>query len=703
MLLGSSDAHQAAAPQLTPAMTKGARGSDSEGGETSDPQRTTGGSVRGIWRLLIGRPRTLRDRTLFHRLSLIPFLAWVGLGADGLSSSAYGPEEAFRQLGEHTYLAVALAAMMIATIFVIATAYSRIIEEFPHGGGGYLVATKLLGERVGVISGAALLVDYILTITVSIAAAGDALFSFVPLSWHGLKLPFEVLLIAGLTTINIRGVRESVLALTPVFLVFLVTHALLIGGGIVAHGPELPATAQTVGHGFQGGLATLGLAGLFGRFVHAYSLGSGTYTGIEAVSNGLAMMREPRVQTARRTMLYMATSLAVTAAGLIVCYLLWNVTHVEGKTMNAVLAERVAAAWPHGHTFAIVTIFSEGALLVVAAQAGFLDGPRVLANMAVDNWLPRRFAALSDRLTTMNGIVLMGAASLAALLFTAGDVRHLVVMYSINVFATFSLSMLGMALTWRVRRRRPNYRLWTALFVAGFLLCATILAFTVYEKFLEGGWVTLTVTGTVVLLCYAIRAHYRSVSGALAQLYSELGSLTDKLPPSAAAVGEPDANRPTAAVLVSAYGGLGIHTLLTIFRTFPDHFRGVVFLSVGVVDSGSFKGEEEVARLELETKLMVEKYVELARGLGIPAASRVGFGTDAVAEAEKLCIAIGREFPCTTFFAGQVIFQRERWFQRLLHNETAYAIQKRLQWAGHTMVILPARVRMPEPAAQGSA
>jgi len=648
---------------------------------------------RRLWRLVVGRPRSLTDTSLFHRLSLIPFLAWVGLGADGLSSSAYGPEEAFRQLGEHTYLSVALAVMMVTTIFVISTAYRRIIEEFPHGGGGYVVATKLLGERVGVVSGSALFIDYVLTITVSIAAAGDALFSFLPLDPHIWKLPVEVLLIAGLTTLNLRGVRESVLVLAPIFMLFLATHAILIGWGIIAHVPQIGETARSVSSGFQNGLATLGAAGLFGRFVHAYSLGSGTYTGIEAVSNGLQMMREPRAQTAKRTMIYMASSLAITASGLILCYLLWGVTQVEGKTMNAVLAERIAGGWQGGSTFVVVTLLAEGALLVVAAQAGFLDGPRVLANMAVDNWLPRRFAALSDRLTTQNGILLMGMASLGALAFTAGDVRALVIMYSINVFVTFSLSMLGMALLWGRRRGRPYFKRWTSLFVGGFVLCATILLFTVYEKFGEGGWITLLVTATMVLLCFAIRAHYQEVAKAFSKLYSELGNLKDILPAQSAAPGQPDPDQPTAAVLVAGYGGLGIHTLLSIFRTFPEHFRSVVFLSVGVVDSGAFKGEEEVERLSQQTGETLQKYVELAHGLGIPATSRKALGTDAVAEAEKLCLALVREFPRTTFFAGQVIFQRERWYQRLLHNETAYAIQKRLQWAGQTMVILPARVR----------
>src|SRR5262245_15378492 len=261
------------------------------GGDMSDPLdpesvTTAGEDAPSPWtrirRLLIGAPRSLTDRSLFHRLSLVPFLAWVGLGADGLSSSSYGPEEAFRTLGTHTYLAVALAAVMAGTVIIISMAYSRIIEQFPYGGGGYLVATKLLGDRAGVVSGAALLVDYFLTITVSIAAAGDALFSLLPLAWQPLKLGVEVALILGLTTLNLRGARESVMALAPIFLVFLATHTLVIGGGLVGGAASLPETARSLSGDFNSGITALGVGGLLLLFVHAYSLGGGTYTGIEA-------------------------------------------------------------------------------------------------------------------------------------------------------------------------------------------------------------------------------------------------------------------------------------------------------------------------------------------------------------------------------------------------------------------------------------
>lgn len=660
---------------------------------TPSPTAVPDDSLRSGSRLrttLLGKARDLHDHRIFHTISLIPFLAWVGLGADGLSSSAYGPEEAFKTLGAHKYLAIGLAALMAFTVLVISSAYKRIIEAFPHGGGGYVVATKLLGRPAGVVSGCALLVDYVLTITVSVAAAGDVIFSFLPLGWAGAKLGVEVFFILSLTTLNLRGVRESAMALAPIFLTFVVTHALVIVGGLLARAPEIPGAARDVAAGFHHGMQTLGAGAMLLLFVHAYSLGGGTYTGIEAVSNGLPIMREPRVKTARRTMMYMAVSLAFTATGLLVCYLLWHVDPVPGKTMNAVLVEKMTARLPLGRLLAIVTLFSEGILLVVAAQAGFLDGPRVLANMAVDSWMPRRFAALSERLTAGNGIVLMGVSSLGALLYTGGDVGKLVVMYSINVFLTFSLSMFGMArMTFQRRREGVGWGPRLTLFVVGFLLCATILVITVLEKFREGGWLTLVVTGAVVGLCFLIQRHYRFVRLRLAHLYRGVRDI-DAGNRAALPITHPTA--PTAVVLVPSYGGVGIHTVLNVFRVFPNHFQNLVFVSVGVIDSGGFKGADCVQELEAETEAMLKKYGSLATSLDVPSTYRFSIGTEAIDEAEKLCGQLLREFPRATFFGGKVIFARERWFQRFLHNESATAIQRRLYWRGATMVILPAKV-----------
>ena len=176
----------------------------------------------GARRTIIGAKKNIEDPSIFHKIALIPVLAWIGLGADGVSSSSYGPPEAFVALGEHTYLAVFLALGTAFTVFVISYAYTRIIEHYPSGGGGYIVATHTISQRAGVISGSALLIDYMLTITVSIAACADAIFSFLPYSYQPYKLAVACLFIIILIEMNLRGVKESVMTLAPIFLVFIV-------------------------------------------------------------------------------------------------------------------------------------------------------------------------------------------------------------------------------------------------------------------------------------------------------------------------------------------------------------------------------------------------------------------------------------------------------------------------------------------------
>jgi len=643
--------------------------------------------------LLFGPPRDVQDPRTHHHISLIALLAWVGLGADGLSSSAYGPDEAFRALGKHGYLAVALALATAVTVLIISVAYSQIIKRFPFGGGGYVVATELLGPGVGVVSGSALLVDYVLTISVSVASCGDAIFSFLPPALATWKLLFEAAGIALLLLLNLRGVKESVSFLAPIFGLFLVTHAILLVGGLGTHVTEVPRVGAEVAGGFRAGLAELGAAGLFMVFVRAYSMGAGTYTGIEAVSNGIQIMREPKVLTARRTMGYMAVSLAVTAGGILLLYLFFRAAPEEGKTMNAVLLERFAGGWRVGgigigRGFVILTLVAEAALLLVAAQAGFIDGPRVMANMATDSWLPHRFAQLSDRLTMQNGVLLMGGASLVTLLWTRGDILSLVTMYSINVFVTFSLSQLSMLRFWW-RTKGEGRRRGFGIHGVAFALCFAILVGTIYEKGEQGGWVTIVVTGLVVGLCFVIRRHYRTVQANLKRLDDIMGAL-----PMHAGGPRPalDAKAPTAVLLVGGYGGLGVHALLTVQRTFPGFFKNFIFVSVGVIDSASMKGVEEVDRVRLRAQASLEQYVELAHRLKLAADFRLSIGTEAVAEAEKLCVEVAREFPRAVFFAGKLVFQKERWFQRLLHNETAYALQRRLQFDGLNAMVMPVRV-----------
>jgi hypothetical protein len=656
-----------------------------------------------IWarvrRVVFGPPKDVNEPHAFHKLSLIAFLAWVGLGADGLSSSAYGPEETFRQLGEHVGLAVFLAAAMIATVFIISYGYSRIIEQFPSGGGGYLVASKVLGGPAGVVAGSALLVDYVLTITISIAAGADAIFSFLPARWLHVELLCSIGGISLLTVMNLRGIKESVTTIAPIFGVFLVTHAILLLVAIGGRLPQLPAVTREVHGNVSGTLGALGLFGTLKLLMRAYSLGGGTYTGIEAVSNGVGIMREPRVQTAKRTMLLMATSLAITASGLLLAYLLWQARPVEGKTMNAVLLERVAGGWALGgvnvgHAFVVVALLSEGALLFVAAQAGFLDGPRVMANMAVDSWLPHRFSALSERLTMRNGILLMGGTALAALIYTGGQVSKLVVMYAINVFVTFSLSNIAMTVFWfRRRAKDPTWARHLPAHVLAAGLCVLILVVTVIQKFTEGGWLTLLITAGLIGFCFAVRHHYRAVVRALAVLDHQIPvpSARPDLYPCRPddQRRELDASRPIAVLLVGGYGGLGRHALLTLLRMFPGHFQGVVFVSVAVADSDVFKGASEIPALEERTRAHLAEYERFATALGLPASSAYAVGTEVAVEAEQLAVGLVQWYPKVVVVAGQIIFAEDTIWNRLLHNQTALVIQRRLQQRGVPMIVMP--------------
>jgi len=645
--------------------------------------------------ILLGGPKNLLDPRIHQQLALIAFFAWVGLGSDGLSSSAYGPEEAFLQLGTHRYLAFYLMIAMVATVFLIATSYSQIIELFPSGGGGYLVATKLLGPIPGVIAGGALVVDYVLTISISVASGCDAIFSFLPKDWLPWKVATGVAIIIGLTAMNMRGVKESVKVLIPIFLSFMISHVVLILYGLLGHANAFGVVFVDTVNSTKSGVAEIGLIGVVLVFFKAYSLGGGTYTGIEAVSNSTEILREPRVETGKKTMLYMAISLAFTAGGILLCYLLTDVQSETGRTLNASLWTLLTHGWHIGELdigpgLVWFTLLSEGALLFVAAQTGFVAGPRTLASMGVDNWFPKRFAHLSERLVTQNGIMTMGAAAAITMLYTQGQVALLVVMYSINVFIAFTLTQAGMVRHWwNERHVLEHWRRRFIIALVGTVVCGIILTLTSILKFREGVWVSLVVTAAVIAACFVVRSHYRRVR----RMMSSLDDALTNLPlPEPKTMPELANDGPTAIVLVESYAGLGIHTLLSVQRMFPRHFKNVVFCSVGLVDSGQFQGVHDLPAREAKVRSDLEKYVHLGQRMGFYSEYRYTIGTDLIQELEDMCLDLVKEFRRSVVFAGQLVFQRENLFTRSLHHETAFSIQRRLQFAGIQVIILPIRV-----------
>lgn len=650
------------------------------------------------WReRLLGKARDPMSRNTRHSLTLAAFFAWVGLGADGLSSSSYGPEEAFNALGTHTHLALFLAIATAITVFIVALAYNQVIELFPTGGGGYRVSTALLGPRAGLVAGSALIVDYVLTIAISVASGADAVFSLLPQSWAGYRLWVACAVVLLLLWLNLRGAKESIKFLLPIFLAFVVTHFILIVWGILAHSSGLPALFPDTIAEVRTMTAETGWLFVVALFLKAYSLGGGTYTGIEAVSNNVERLAEPVVRTGKATMLMMAASLAFTAAGIILLYLLWDAAPVEGKTLNAVVFGSVLGEMGfdgHWHVIALtVVLASEAGLLFVAANTGFLGGPSVLANMAVDSWVPHRFRYLSNRLVTENGILLMGLSALAIMIVTGGDVSLLVVLYSINVFLTFSLSLAGLTRYWIRHRRDPahkkHWRRRITLSLLGFFITSSILVVTVVEKFFEGGWATLLITGVLIFTCLGIQRHYRDTRQRIAQIdevFAEQAFGSEAAPPPL------DPMAPTAAFIVGSSRGGGLHALLWVQRMFPDHFKNFVFINARTVDARVYGGEEAMNTMKMQANMSLKYFERFCNSYGMAAASRLGFGTDAIDTLDTLTMEVQKEFPNTIFFVSKLVFQRENFVTKLLHNQAVTSLQQRMHLNGQQMMVLPMRL-----------
>ncbi|MES2534398.1 MAG: APC family permease [Pseudomonadota bacterium] len=630
-----------------------------------------------------------------HSLALVAFIAWVGLGADGLSSSAYGPEETFRALGGHTQLGLYMAIATAVTVFIIALAYNQVIELFPTGGGGYRVATKLVGPYMGLIAGCALVLDYVLTIAISIAAGVEALASLLPLGFQPFKLWAEVVFIALLIVLNLRGMKEAIKILLPIFIGFVITHFVLIVYGIFAHASYLPQLVPTTLAETTDLANHIGWIGVSGMLLLAYSQGGGTYTGLEAVSNNVNILAEPRVHTGKMTMLYMALSLAFTASGIILLYLLWQSKPVEGQTLNASTFKAIidsvsfGSEWMKQITLIIVLAFEAG-LLFVAANTGFLGGPAVLSNMAGDSWVPHKFRYLSTRLVTQNGILVMGIAALSVLLWTQGSVTLLVVLYSVSVFLTFAISLFGLCLYWwQNRKTLDSWKRRFLLSLTGFVICASILAVLLVEKFTEGGWAAAAIIAVIAALCIYVRNHYSETKQAI-----HSGDEVFANQPFGPHVGpvEPDPEAQTAVFLVGTSRGGGLHALLWVQRMFPEHFKNFIFVNARTVDSHAYGGEGAVEQMRVEANATLKFFVDFCHSHNMASTSFLGFGTDVVNEVTRLCEDISKEYPNAIFFTSKLIFEQDNWFTRLLHNQAALAIQRRLHFDGLQMVILPMKV-----------
>lgn len=651
--------------------------------------------INGIRNFLLGKPKDPFDKETRNSISLIAFLAWVGLGADGISSSCYGPEEAFLALGTHEELAIYLAIATAITVFIISYAYTQVIELFPNGGGGYRVATRLLGPYAGLVSGCALIIDYVLTIAISVASGIDAMFSFLPSDWQFLKIFCAIILILLLAFLNLRGMKESIKFLLPIFLGFMISHVAFIVYGILAHSYGLSDLIPKAVNESSDLADSAGLLFVVSLFLKAFSMGGGTYTGLEAVSNNVNTLSQPRIKTAKITMFLVAISLAFMAAGIILIYLLWNVEKIDGQTLNASAFYAISQDWKI-NDFSIqnlivpIVLLLETGLLLVAANAGMLAGPQVVANMAVDEWMPKHFSSLSSRLVVKNGILFMALSAIATIIITKGVVRVLVVLYSINVFITFSLSLLGLVIYWSRHRRKPKWRRKLIVASVGFVVCFSILVITIFEKFYEGGWITILITSIFILVGFAIKNLYAKLRKALEQnetQFSDYENIKECI-----ITQRVDKNAPTAAIIVDQMFGSGMNCLLTIKKTFPNIFKNFIFVTAGEFDSNTFSEEKKWREMRRKTKSILRKYRNYCNASGRFAKAYVGYGTDIIEKLDQLTDRVIKDYPNTVFFGTKFIFDNDNVYGQLLYNQTSYIMQKKLHVKGRTMVVLPMNI-----------
>ncbi|MGD9108640.1 MAG: APC family permease [Gammaproteobacteria bacterium] len=644
--------------------------------------------IKKVKRVLFGPPRNPMHRDTRRHISLIAFFAWVGLGADGLSSIAYGPEQAFIALGHHAYLALFLAIMIAITVFVISLAYNQVIELFPSGGGGYKVATRLIGPYAGLVSGTALILGYVLTMAVSIASGVDALFSFLPQYFQEYKLLTELCLLLFMMYLNLRGMKESIKIFLPIFLGFVVTHVAIILYGISIHADHFHLVVHNAWAETSKVSASVGWFMIVALLLRAYSIGGGTYTGLEAVSNNVNNLAEPRVRTGKWTMLYMAISLSFTAAGILLLYLLFSAQPVVGKTLNAVVFGSILQSIPYGHAWVILLLLLEAGLLFIGANTGFLGGPSVLANMAIDSWVPHRFRHLSSRLVVQNGIVLFTVLSVLILLWTSGNVTKLVILYSTSVFLTFTMSLFGLTRYWWKGRKRKAKKWPFRLFlsVVGLIVCLFILVTVIIAKFTQGGWLTIVINGTVITLCILIRRHYKSIKKLILKLDR---TFTFSVSPVEDFKLSIDPDQPTAVFFVGTSIGETMHTLLWAQRMFPNHFKNFIFISVGVVNVDTYESDKALKSMQKKVNRRLQYFVNYAEQNGIPAKAYCDYGTDHIAKLANIAQQVKQEFKEPIFFAARMVLKHENWLTRLLHNETPVSLQRSLHMQGMQMIILP--------------
>lgn len=462
-------------------------------------------------RVLVGAPIPTR---MAHHEKLSATTGLAVFSSDALSSVAYATEAILSILvllsAQALGLQFGISLAVVGLIAVISFSYRQTIKAYPHGGGSYIVASDNLGVLPGVVAGAALLIDYVLTVAVSISAGVAALSSAYPVL-HPFLVPLSVLFTLLVAWANLRGMRESG-ALFAVFTYgFVIALFITLAVGIYrttqgAHGPQVVEAPGVIGSEAQ--LPMLYL------ILRAFAAGCTAMTGIEAVADGVQAFRAPEAKTATKTLMRMAVILSTMFLGM--GYIASHLPHVSllptkdphYKTLAAQVAQY---AFGPTHPLFYILQFFTAAILILAANTAFADFPRLSSFLARDGFLPRYMARQGDRLVFHNGIIVLSAAAVALILVFKGELDLLLPLYAVGVFTAFTLSQAGMVAHWR-KTKSDGWRQGIVVNMVGTVLCFVVLIIILVTKFMEGAWIIAILLPCICVGLLAVSKRYRAMS-----------------------------------------------------------------------------------------------------------------------------------------------------------------------------------------------
>jgi amino acid transporter len=458
-------------------------------------------SVQRLKRVLVGRPiPTSLDQ--HERLSRVTGLAVFA--SDALSSVAYATEAILlvlvaagpAALGASLPIALAIAVL----VAIVVTSFRQSILAYPKGGGAYVVTRENLGRYPSLVAGAALLIDYVLTVAVSTAAGIDAITSAIP-PLYAHRVTLCVTGVLAIAVANLRGIREAGRLFAGPTYLFVGAYVAMIAWGLVLwfRGEAGPA-AEAGGPGVEA--LTLFLA------LRAFASGCAALTGIEAVSDGVPAFRTPEAQNARQVLAALGLILIVLFVGLTVLVYVFHVVPVAGETTNSQLARRVFGLSPFYYLVQGVTAL----ILVLAANTSFADFPRVASFLARDGFVPRQFANRGDRLAYSNGILILTVLSVGLLVVFQGDTHALIPLYAVGVFLSFTLKQASMVRYWLGRRRQRGWVAGVSVQAVGATATGLVMVIIAVTKFTHGAWIVVVLIPALVVAFVTVRRHYDQVA-----------------------------------------------------------------------------------------------------------------------------------------------------------------------------------------------